>query len=103
MPDLEGGTGAVLTTGSGCVVGQGTVDDKGLCAVDLGDGDEGLVQTSVASIANKVVQILLIIILVAAAGAVFLAQAGDWECGVGAVRVCRVRVALVDESISAKY
>lgn len=100
MPDSKVDTCAVLTAGSSCVVGQGPVDDQCLCAVDLGNGNERLVQAGIASVTDEVIQVLLVVILIATTGTAFLAQTCNREGGIGTVGVGRVGFTLVDKAVA---
>jgi len=100
MSDIKVDTCAVLAAGSSCVVGQGPVDDQCLCAIDLGNGNERLVQAGIASITDEVIQVLLVVILIATTGAAFLAQTRNREGGIGTVGVGRVGFTLVDKPVS---
>ncbi len=102
LPDLKIESSAVFATGRCSAIWQGTVDDQVLGAIDVRDGDQGLVQRSVASVTNEIVQVLLVVVFLAATRVVLLTQASDRECGVCTIGVGRVRFALIDESISTR-
>ena len=91
---MDGGA-VISATRRGCAVGQSTIDDQCSGAVDVGNGNQGLVQCRVAPVANKVVQILLIGILVAPAGTVLLAQTGNREALVRSIGVGLIDIRLV--------
>ena len=91
---MDGGA-VISATRRGCAVGQSTIDDQCSGAVDVGNGDQRLVQSRVTPVANKVVQILLIGILVAPAGTVLLAQTGNREALVRSIGVGLIDIRLV--------
>jgi hypothetical protein len=93
------GSAVIGATGRGRAVGQSTVDDQSSGAVDIGYGDQRLVQGRVTSVTNKVIQIFLVRVLVAAAWTVLLAQAGNRECLVRSIWVCLVNIGLVVEPV----
>lgn len=68
-----------LTAGCGGAIGEGTVENKRFGAIDIGNGDKGLVERGVAAITDKVIKVLLIVIFIAATHAVLLAQAYDGQ------------------------
>lgn len=92
--------GAVIgATWRGRAVGQSTVDDQCSRAVDVGNGDQRLVQRRVAAIANEVIQVLLVRVLVAATGTVLLAKTGNRECLVSSIGIRLINIRLVTKPV----
>lgn len=61
------GSGGVGATGCGSAVGQDSVDDERIGAVDAGDGDKTLVESIVAAVADQAVVVGRIVVVVASA------------------------------------
>jgi len=92
--------GAVIgATWRGRTVGQSTVDDQCSRAVDVGNGDQRLVQRRVTAITNEVIQVLLIRVLVAATGTVLLAETGNRECLVSSIGIRLINVRFVTKPV----
>lgn len=67
--------GAVGSTGDSSAIGERAVEQNGARAIDIRDGDDGLVQSGVVPIAHEGVEIRVVAVLVAATLLVFLAEA----------------------------
>lgn len=76
VPQARSGVGGVGAAAGGGAVGQGAVDEDGLGAVDVADGDEAAVERVVAAVADDAVDVGLVGVVVAAADLVGVAGAG---------------------------
>ena len=89
----------VGAAGRSRAVGQRAIEHERLLAIDVGHGDQALVQGGIASVTDQVLEVRLVVVLVAAADLVLLAQAGDWEARIGSVGESVVPQGFVVEAI----
>lgn len=76
-PQARRGVGVVRAAARCRAVGQGTVEQDGVGAVDVGDANEALVELGVAAVAEDARDVVGAVVLVAAALLVFVAAALD--------------------------